>query len=75
MTDLIKGNDISYDAKSQIISSLHSPMIRDSVGEFLFKINSPKYISNFEAIKTLGEILKYALTAFIHDKDENYKII
>lgn len=26
-------------------------------------------------LKTLGEILKYSLTAFIHDKDDNYKIV
>ena len=38
-------------------------------------INSPKCIDSIEALKTLGEILKYSLTAFIHEKDENYKIV
>ena len=28
-----------------------------------------------ESLKTLGEILKYSLTAFIHEKDENYRLV
>jgi hypothetical protein len=38
-------------------------------------INTPKIIDNWDALKTLGEIIKYLLTAFVHEKDENYKII
>jgi hypothetical protein len=32
-------------------------------------------IDNGNALKTLGEILKYLLTAYVHEKDENYKVI
>jgi len=28
-----------------------------------------------ESLRTLGEILKYSLTAFIHDMDDNYKLV
>lgn len=45
------------------------------MSDFLKGINSPKLIENGEAIKTLGEIYKYLLTAYVHEKDENYKII
>lgn len=38
-------------------------------------INSPKCIDNHEALKTLGELIKYMLTAYVHDKDDNYRII
>jgi hypothetical protein len=72
---LMKGEDISYDEKSLIIASLHSHKIRDAVAEFLKTVMAPKVIDNIEAIKTLGEILKYSLTAFIHDRDENYKLV
>lgn len=49
--------------------------MRDTVGDFLRSINSPKLIENGQALKTLGEILKYLLTAYVHEKDENYKVI
>lgn len=71
----MKGVDISFDAKGEIISSLHSSRVRDIVADFLKTINSPKVIENAEAIKTLGEILKYLLTAYVHEKDENYKVV
>lgn len=32
-------------------------------------------IENVEALKTLGEILKYMLTAYVHEKDDNYKVV
>jgi hypothetical protein len=75
MATIMKGEDISIEEKSQIISSLHSPKIRDTVAEMLKSINSPKCIESLDAIKTLGEILKYSLTAFIHEKDDSYKIV
>lgn len=71
----MRGIDISFDAKGEIISSLHSSTVREIVADFLKGINSPKLIESAEALKTLGEILKYMLTAYVHDKDENYKII
>lgn len=45
------------------------------MGDFLRGINSPKIIPNADALKALGENLKYLLTAFVHEKDENYKVI
>jgi hypothetical protein len=54
---------------------MHESKVRDSVAEYLKLISSPKIIDNSEALKTLGELLKYLLTAFVHEKDENYKII
>lgn len=54
---------------------MHDSCLRDAVGDLLRTINSPKLIENSEALKTLGEILKYLLTAYVHEKDENYKII
>ncbi len=75
LQELMKGHNISYDEKSHIISSMHNPNNRDIVGEFFKNINSPRQIDSLEALRTLGEILKYSLTAFIHDRDENYKLI
>ena len=72
---IMRGNDLSFDEKSEVISSLHNPTIRDVVSEFLKGVNSPKYIENNNALKTLGEILKYLLTAYVHEKDENYKVV
>ena len=54
---------------------MHISRVRDTVAEFLKGINSPKIIMNGDALKTLGEILKYLLTAFVHEKDDNYKVI
>jgi hypothetical protein len=41
----------------------------------LKEVNAPKHLENVDALKTLGEIIKYSLTAFIHERDENYKIV
>ena len=54
---------------------MHNLQNRDILAEFLKSINSPRQIDNLDALRTLGEILKYSLTAFIHDRDENYKLI
>ena len=43
---LIRGNDISFDEKSEIIQSLHDNKVREVVAEFLKGINSPKLIEN-----------------------------
>ena len=45
------------------------------MADYLKTINSPKVVDNPDALKTLGEILKYLLTAYVHEKDENYKVI
>ena len=45
------------------------------VSEYLKLITSPKLIENPEALKTLGDLIKYLLTAFVHERDENYKVI
>ena len=72
---LIKGQDITYDQKGGIISALHNSKVREAVAEFLKSINSPRNIDNANALKTLGELIKYLLTAFVHEKDENFKVI
>ena len=71
----MKGKDLSFDDKSGVISSLHKSSVREIVAEFLKNINSPKVIENGHALKTLGELIKYLLTAFVHEKDENYRVI
>lgn len=49
--------------------------MRTTVAEFLKSINSPKNVENPIALKSLGELIKYLLTAMVHEKDENYKIL
>ena len=75
MYELLRGQDLPFDVKEKIISSLHSSRVRDTVADFLKGINSPKVIDNPQSLKTLGEILKYLLTAYVHEKDENYKVV
>ena len=75
MQSLLRGQDITFEEKSDFISALHDQTVREIVAEYLKVINSPKVIENWEALKTLGEIIKYLLTAFVHEKDENYRII
>lgn len=54
---------------------MHNSQCRDAVAEFMKSINSPKVVENGNALKTLGELLKYLLTAYVHEKDDNYKVI
>ena len=71
----MKGEDISFDQKEGIVAALHKSTVRETVSEYLRTIISPKIIENANALKTLGELIKYLLTAFVHEKDENYRVI
>lgn len=75
LQNLMGGLDIDMNEKEKIIASLHRTQVRETVADFLKIINSPKNIENPEALKTLGEIIKYLLTAFVHEKDENFKVV
>ena len=72
---LLHSTDLTLDQKSQMISSLHSPRVRATVADFLKTLTSPRLIDNPHALKTLGELLKYLLTAYVHEKDENYRVV
>ena len=45
------------------------------MAEFLFEINSPRPIADFEALRELAEVVKYLLTVAVHDKDNDFKLI
>lgn len=75
LSSLLRGESITLEEKGLIISSLHSEMIRDTLSEFLKTINAPKQLERQEPLTTLGDILKYSLTAFLHERDENYKLV
>ena len=49
--------------------------MREIIGDILKNITSPKFIENKECMQTLGETLKYLLTAYIHELDDNSYII
>ncbi len=72
---VVLGEDISFEEKSDIIKSLHDRSIRETVAAFLREVTSPRMIRNPNALKTLGELLKYLLTAFVHERDDDYKCI
>ena len=58
-----------------MIRALHDQDIRNNIAIFLREITGPRYIEDANALKTLGELFKYLLTAFVHDKDEDYRVI
>ena len=74
-SQLLKGHDLTFDQKGEVIQAMHNSQIRDSISETIKIINSPKLIENGDTMTTLGEVIKYMLTAFIHEKDDNYKVI
>ena len=75
LNSLLEGHDISFDEKTDVIGSLHKPKVRAAVSIFLQEIQSPKLIDNPVALKTLGELLKYLLTAFLHEKEDDIRVI
>jgi len=75
LKNLICGQDISFDQKSEMISAMHDKDIRNNIAVFLREITGPRYIEDLNALKTLGELFKYLLTAFVHEKDEDYRVI
>lgn len=72
---MIEGSVIDIDDRVKIIELLHESNHRMTVAEFLFEINSPRPIQDFEALRELAEIIKYLLTVAVHDKDNDFKLI
>lgn len=38
-------------------------------------IQTPRQVCSLEGLQTLGELIKYCLTAMIHEKDVNFRVI
>jgi len=49
--------------------------MRMRITEELKLISTPKCVISLSGLKTLGELIKYLLTAIIHEKDVNFKVI
>lgn len=45
------------------------------ITESLKAIGTPRCVISLEGLQTLGELIKYLLTAIIHEKDVNFKVI
>mmetsp|Transcript_17501 Transcript_17501/g.26978 ORF Transcript_17501/g.26978 Transcript_17501/m.26978 type:complete len:115 (+) Transcript_17501:504-848(+) len=60
---------------SRLITAFHEKEVRMQVMDELKLICTPKCVVSLRGLQTLGELLKYLLTALIHEKDVNFKII
>ena len=49
--------------------------MRLQLTESLKQIGTPRQVVSLAGLQTLGELIKYLLTAIIHEKDVNFKVI
>jgi hypothetical protein len=60
---------------SKLILAFHEKEIRLQLTDNLKSIGTPREVVSLEGLQTLGELLKYLLTAIIHERDVNFKVI
>ena len=60
---------------SKLILAFHEKDTRIKITEILKMVGSPVCVVSLEGLQTLGELIKYLLTAIIHEKDVNFKVI
>lgn len=60
---------------SKLILAFHEKDTRMKLTEQLKMIGTPRCVVSLRGLQTLGELIKYLLTAIIHEKDVNFKVI
>ena len=60
---------------SKLILAFHEKEVRMQLTENMKAIGTPRQVVSLEGLRTLGELIKYLLTAIIHEKDVNFKVI
>lgn len=60
---------------SKIILAFHERDTRMELVDRFKSIGSPRQVINIEGLKILGDLLRYLLTAIIHEKDVNFKVL
>lgn len=60
---------------SKLILAFHEREVRLQLVENLKAIGTPRQVVSLSGLQTLGELLKYLLTAIIHERDVNFKVI
>lgn len=60
---------------SRLILAFHEREVRMELVDRFKAIGSQKQVISMHGLKVLGELLKYMLTAIIHEKDINFKVI
>lgn len=60
---------------SKLIQAFHEKDTRMKITEILKMVGTPVCVVSLAGLRTLGELIKYLLTAIIHEKDVNFKVI
>lgn len=65
----------SKEELSKLILAFHEKDMRMKITEVLNGICTQRCVVSLRGLQTLGELIKYLLTAIIHEKDVNFKVI
>lgn len=60
---------------SMLIRCFHERDVRMRITETLRQVGTARCVVSLRGLQTLGELIKYMLTAIIHEKDVNYRVI
>ena len=60
---------------SKLIKAFHERDMRMKITDLLKSVGTQRCVVSLKGLQTLGELIKYLLTAIIHEKDVNYKVI
>jgi hypothetical protein len=76
VTDLTEEEIVpSKEELSKLILAFHEKDSRMKITEVLKMVGTPVCVISLQGLQTLGELIKYLLTAIIHEKDVNFKVI
>jgi len=65
----------SKEELSKLILAFHEKDMRMRITDVLKGICTQRCVISLKGLQTLGELIKYLLTAIIHEKDVNFKVI
>ena len=65
----------SKEELSKLVLAFHEKDMRMRITDVLKGICTQRCVVSLKGLQTLGELIKYLLTAIIHEKDVNFKVI
>lgn len=66
---------IKIEEKGHILQLMHSQEIRDCLADLLMEVNQPLPLENYECMKMIADVLRFAMTLFVHEQFSDFKLL
>jgi hypothetical protein len=74
-TEAKAGHELSPDDKAVAVEHLNTAFGRQVLSGLLSRVTRPTNFESLSCLRTLGELVSYLLSAFVHSKDYNAEVL